>query len=70
MPRRNEALEAAVELIGDIPYRTEQTKDNHIKLLIHGAKKVVYISGAKPRMDKCWIKNVCQDVRHALRTRV
>lgn len=69
MPRRNEALEAAIAMLeGQYRYRTELTRDRHIKLMIDGAKKVVYISGKKPKHDPCWIMNVKQDVRHAIRT--
>ena len=70
MPRRNEALEAAIAMLDEDGrgYRTELTRDRHIKLMIDGAKKVVYISGKKPKHDPCWIMNVKQDVRHAIRT--
>lgn len=67
MPRRNEALEAALEMCNGLRYRLEQTKDAHIKLLIDGAKKVVYISSVN-RRDKRWVENVKQDVRHAIRS--
>lgn len=70
MPRRNPALEAAIEMCNqsNLKYRTELTSDSHIKLLIDGAKKVVYISGAAIGRDKRWVQNVKQDVRHAIRT--
>jgi hypothetical protein len=69
MPRRNEALEAAIEMLeGQYRYRTELTRDRHIKLMIDGAKKVVYISGAAKGREVRWIANVKQDVRHAIRT--
>lgn len=69
MPRRNEALEAALEMLeGQYRYRTELTRDRHIKLMIDGAKKVVYISSAAKGREVRWIANVKQDVRHAIRT--
>jgi hypothetical protein len=68
MSRRNEALEAAKELLQGYTYRTELTRDRHIKLMIDGAKKVVYISSAAKSREVRWIANVKQDVRHAIRT--
>lgn len=69
MPRRNEALEAAIKMLeGQYRYRTELTRDRHIKLMIDGAKKVVYISSAAKGREVRWIANVKQDVRHAIRT--
>lgn len=68
MPKRNPALEAALELCNGYKYRLEGTKDRHIKLLIEGAKKVVYISGPAKGRDLRWIDNVKQDVRHAIRS--
>lgn len=69
MPRRNEALEAAIAMLeGQYRYRTELTRDRHIKLMIDGAKKVVYISSAAKGREVRWIDNVKQDVRHAIRT--
>jgi len=70
MPRRNEALEAAIAMLDGMKYgyRTELTRDRHIKLMIDGAKKVVYISSAAKGREVRWIANVKQDVRHAIRT--
>ena len=67
MPK-DEALQAALDLIGDIPHRIEKTRDNHTKLLIAGAKKIVYISPPAKGRDLNLVKNVKQDVRHALRS--
>jgi len=68
MAKKNEALEAALEMVGSIPYRMEETRDRHIKLMIEGAKKIVYISSAAKGRDKYWVQNVRQDVRHAIRS--
>lgn len=66
MSRRNPALEAALQLCNGYVYRTQVTRDGHIKLMIDGTKKIVYISTKST--DPNVINNVKQDVRNAIRT--
>ena len=68
MAKRNEALEAALEMCKEYQYEIETTRDRHVKLKIVGAKKIVYISSASKGRDKYWVQNVLQDVRHAIRS--
>lgn len=68
MCKRNPALEAALKLCEGYEYQIEETRDRHFKIMIAGAKRIVYISGAAKGRDPNWVNNVKQDVRHAIRS--
>ena len=69
MAKRNEALEAAIEECNknNLTYRTEMTKDAHIKLFIANCPTIVTISGTAKRRDPNWIRNVRSNVRQVIK---